>query len=354
MKSVAVAVLVTLAGAVKEAPIDPLKIKLPVVPKVENAGYAGFPEVPGVDSMMESASIAMQGIKSKAEQLQEKMMQAQKQSSLRLKKQKAIFDQKLKEQEEKNQVIVRANKAVAAKVMEASKANQEEHAKALRLKEEGQARRKQLYLLQEELHHMQHFLAESLALEDKKVPQGDVLQGASLVQKDQPAKSAGDATNDGLSFLSLGQTFKKESDDEEEESTEASSRNSEEGSSEDSSQDEPESLVSMLNSAVQDMKKEGQETEHKLKDLFMSNFKSGAHRKKMLLEQQKVLKSSWANMDRYKARLETAERGLEEKASKSTKRMHAAGRALKKLGELAEAPSEVALSELSDMQAKKR
>lgn len=350
MKSFALAVLLTVVGAVKEAPIDPLKIKLPVVPGVENAGYAGFPEVPGVDSIMESASRAMQGIKSKAEQLQEKMMQAQMQSSMRLKKQKAIFDEKLKEQEEKNQVIVRENKAVAAKIMVARKDNQEEHEKALRIHEEGHSRRKQMYLLQEQLHRMEHLLAESLALEDKKVPEGDVLKTASLVQQ-EAAKSDSDESNGGLSFLSLEESYEQE----EAVSEEQASTNTEtdEASSEAASQDDPESLVSILNSAVKDMKIQGKESELKLKDMFMKDFKSGVHRKKMLLQQQQVLESTQATMSNYKARLETAERNLEEKADTAVKRMHAAGRSLKKLGELAEVPSEAALSELLEMEAKK-
>lgn len=346
MKSFASAVLLSFAGAVKEAPIDPLNIKLPSVPAVENAGYAGFPELPRVDSIMEDASRAMQGIKSRAEQLQEKMMQAQRQSSLRLKKQKAIFDEKLKEQEQKNQVIVRENKAVAAKIMAARRVSQEEHAKALGIHKEGQSRRKQLYLLQEQIRHMEHFLAESLALEDKKVPEGDVLQTPSLVQKDQVAKSDGDETNAGLSFLTLEESFEQEQAvSEEQTSTDTETSTS-------SDEDDPESLVAVLNSAVLDMKKEGKESEHKLKELFMTDFKSGAHRKKMLLEQRQVLKTTDSKMDKYTARLETAERSLEEKAGMANTRMHAAGRALKKLAELADAPSEAALSEFSQMQRK--
>eukprot|EP00930_Biecheleria_cincta_P036592 TRINITY_DN25080_c0_g2_i1.p1 TRINITY_DN25080_c0_g2~~TRINITY_DN25080_c0_g2_i1.p1 ORF type:complete len:340 (+),score=111.96 TRINITY_DN25080_c0_g2_i1:81-1100(+) len=321
--------------AIKEPPPDPTKIKLPAVPPVQNAGYAGFPALPKVDIMMEDTSKAMDGFNLRAQQLQKRVMQAQKQRSLRLQKQKAVFDGKLQEQEEENQVVVRDNQALAHRLMDAKKSTHNLWQKAVGLQESGEQRRQQLVLLQEQVKRMEEFLAESLALEDQQLPEGDVLAEVS-------AKPQAGSTSEGLSFL------------QEDELTDQETGNLLQTSTDAEAEADPENLVSVLKHAVDDMKAQGKKSEHRLKEIFLQDFKAGSHRKKALLQQQKVLESTLGQMNNYQQKIVRAEKYMQEKAEKGLKRMHGAGKVLQRLGQLAELPATEALSELSALKTNRR
>ena len=56
------------------------------------------------------------------------------------------------------------------------------------------------------------------------------------------------------------------------------------------------------------MKKQGLESENKLKELFKSDFQEGVKRHQALLAQQKVLNETLEKMTKYHARLETADK----------------------------------------------
>lgn len=191
MKSFALAaLLLCFAAAVKQGRFDlsmdeSFTMDLPTVPKVENAGDSGFPELPTVDLVREkeSSGKAVQSIKQRADQLQAQMVQAQQHSALRLKRQKGVFDKKLKAQEIKNQLVVRENKEMAKKIVAQKQANKDEREKALEMRKVGADRREQLSLLQEQLKRMSDFLAETLVLEDKEVPNSDVLMGSMSGKK---------------------------------------------------------------------------------------------------------------------------------------------------------------------------
>jgi len=329
MKFALVSASISFCLAVKELPPDPLEMKLPVVPPVQNAGYSGFPALPKVDLMMEDTSKAMEGFNLRAQQLQRRVLQSQNQRTLRLQKQKAIFDGKLKEQEEKNQLVVRDNQKLAHRLMDAKKSTHNLWVKAVGLQESGEQRRQQLVLLQEQVKRMDAFVTESLALEDEQLPEGDVLAEGSA--KPQAARAA-----EGLSFLEV-EEFTEEEKPEKLELLQTST------DAED--QADPDSLLSVLKHAVDDMKTEGKKSEQHIKEIFLQDFKAGSHRKKALVEQQKVLKSTLGQMDSYQVKLVRAEKHMQGKAESSLKRMHGAGKVLQKLGQLAEAPAVQALPE---------
>lgn len=345
--------------AVKELPPDPLKIKLPPVPPVMNAGYSGYPTIPKVDTMLEGASKAMEGFNLRARQLQNRLLQAQRQSALRLQRQKQIFDDKLQEQEQKNQGIVRENKEVAHRLLDAKSKNSALWNKATGLQAGGEQRRQQLVLLQEQVKRMEAFVAESLAMEDKRLPEGDVLAQDSAkapavlaqVSAEAPAHDEEQQTEpqaenggEGLSFMEV------------EESTELQAPDGLDLLKDDSEEDsfsQPENLVSVLQSSVEEMKAQGKKTEKHLKNTFLKDFKAGAHRKKALLQQKTVLQSTLHQMDDYQEKLKRAEKYMQEKAATGRKRMHQVGEVLKKLGHLAETTAVEALPELNAMKASK-
>jgi len=66
---------------------------------------------------------------------------------------------------------------------------------------------------------------------------------------------------------------------------------------------------------LQVMKKQGLESENKLKELFKSDFQEGVKRHQALLAQQKVLNETLEKMTKYHARLETADKHPAKKQS---------------------------------------
>ena len=63
------------------------------------------------------------------------------------------------------------------------------------------------------------------------------------------------------------------------------------------------------------MKKQGLESENKLKELFKSDFQEGVKRHQALLAQQKVLNETLEKMTKYHTRLETADKHPAKKQS---------------------------------------
>jgi len=97
-----VAPIAAIAAVRKEAPPNPDEVALPAVPNVVAAGKSGFPELPTVSAMLDQSTKTLSGISSRAQKLQQQMLDVQQENAARMQKQKAVFDRKLKEQEEKN------------------------------------------------------------------------------------------------------------------------------------------------------------------------------------------------------------------------------------------------------------
>jgi len=115
---------------------------------------------------------------------------------------------------------------------------------------------------------------------------------------------------------------------------------------------EPENLLSMLTNEVKVMKKQGLESENKLKELFKSDFQEGVKRHQALLAQQKVLNETLEKMTKYHARLETADKHLQGTQSTMDTRLHDGGLFMQKLSELTMAKPEAAVQALETLQKK--
>ncbi|CAE7255264.1 ppiA [Symbiodinium pilosum] len=299
---------VAIEGKTKEVLPDPNQVSLPSVPGVVDAGTNGFPELPTVSTMLSDSAQTLNGISSQAQRLQAQMLTVQQENAARMQRQKAVFDRKLKEQEQKNLDVVKENALIAKTIMETKKANEDLLRHAQSLQKGNSLRHNELKLLQDQLAAAQKFLTESVEqTDDSKAKELDVLAEEK-------------ATSKSLSLLALSST----SETEPAEKIEAKAGET----------GEAESLLTMLGSGIKALKKQGQESEAKLKSLFLADFQAGVRRHKALLNQQKVLKETLETMKTYHARLESADKHLQATQTTMDGRLHDGGMFMQKLSEL--------------------
>merc|ERR1719247_878108 len=80
----------------------------PVMP-VQDAGAEGYPVLPAVSTMLSDASGTLKAVNAQASSLEARVVQAQMLSEAKMAKQKAAFDEKLKQQEQGSQNVISQN-----------------------------------------------------------------------------------------------------------------------------------------------------------------------------------------------------------------------------------------------------
>eukprot|EP00440_Ansanella_granifera_P000352 gb/GFBE01000381.1/.p1 GENE.gb/GFBE01000381.1/~~gb/GFBE01000381.1/.p1 ORF type:complete len:343 (+),score=143.72 gb/GFBE01000381.1/:1-1029(+) len=311
-----VASLVSDAHAVKskESPPDPTKVDLPSVPAVMNAGKGGYPELPTVPSILSDVTETLSSISAEATKLQQKMMNVQKENAARMQRQKAVFDRKLKEQEDKNLEVVKANALIARQIMDMKKANEGLLKHAQSLQAGNNLRHSELEMLKTQLMGAEKFVSDSIVeTDDSKAGDLEVMQA--------DANATANVAQQGVSLLAVAETVEQEPVAKEEVAAKAAD-------------DEPASLLTMLESGVQDMKKQGEASEAKLKDLFLASFQAGVKRHKALLAQQEVLQKTLDDMTSYHTKLEAADKHLQGTQGKLDGQLHQGGLFLSKLSQI--------------------
>ncbi|CAE7694744.1 SPAC6G9.14 [Symbiodinium sp. CCMP2592] len=342
----------------RELPPDPAKVALPAVPAVRNASDLRMPELPSLDDIMSPTSQTMFGISSEAKQLEAKMLKIEHENSLRLQRQKAVFDRKLKEQEAKNQGVAKENADLAKTIMQLKKNNEATFAKSKTLREAISLRRAEVKNMQElanrcgehaahasttllsndspaeeQLAAVQQYLVDTLSdADESKAPELAILdeeekaeaaeaqavavkkKAASAIAIAEQRAKKDEAEEPSLSFLQV-----------EEEPDEAAALDKE------ADLGEPENLLGVLSDGVKNMKKQGEVTSNHLKSLFLSSLQDGVKRRKALKAQQKVLQQTLTSMKSYEARLGRAEDRLTVTKQTLDKHLHDAGLFLKKL-----------------------
>merc|ERR1719183_148889 len=110
--------------ALKPAVEPAKKEEVPVdVPAPVDAGSDGFPQLPAVSTMLSDASVSLKAVSSQASSLEARVVQAQMQSESKMAKQKAAFDEKLKQQEQGNRQVIQANDKIAAEIKDLKNGN---------------------------------------------------------------------------------------------------------------------------------------------------------------------------------------------------------------------------------------
>merc|ERR1719218_147852 len=93
------------------------------VPSPLDAGPDGFPQLPAVSQMLSEASGTMKSVNARASSLEARVVQAQMQSESKMAKQKAAFEEKLKQQEEGNQAVITANANITSEIKSLQNSN---------------------------------------------------------------------------------------------------------------------------------------------------------------------------------------------------------------------------------------
>jgi len=350
--------------AVKETPPDPERVSLPQVPEVQHAGKNGYPELPALETIMSASSKTLSGISAEAKEIEAKMLRVQNENSLRLKRQKSVFDRKLKEQEDKNQLGVKDNAVLAKTILETKKSNQWLINTAKTLMQENAVRRTELSNIQEQLSQVQKFLTKTAELaDDSQAPELEVLRFKKHTKEQtvtqaptvsQPPTAEADLEinpkeekqeltlsglglleepSGGLSFLSMESEVALELGDageigEEEAPADADAKKEEE------KQEDPTDLINVLAQGVSDLKAAGQKSEADLKQLFLSDFQAGVKRHRALGEQKAVLKNTLTKMKNYEEKMRGAIKKLQETKTVLDKKLHEAGSFLQTLAKI--------------------
>lgn len=312
----------------KEAPPNPDEVPLPAVPNMVAVGKSGFPELPTVSAMLDESTQTLSGISSQAQKLQQQMLQVQQENAARMQRQKAVFDRKLQEQEEKNRAVVKENAVIAQNIMNMKKENEKLLKHAQTLQKGNSLRHGELNMLQDQLTAAQSFLKDSLT-------QTDDSNASDLeVLKDEKHPS-GPSSAAAVSFLEVSEWAEPEAP-----------------AAAAAAPEQPESLLTMLGNEVKVMKKQGQDSEAKLKELFKTDFQAGVKRHKALLAQQKVLKETLEKMKSFHDRLDAADKHLQSTRTTMDTRLHDGGLFMQKLSELTMAKPEAAVQALDTLKQK--
>lgn len=357
----------------QEAPAAP-----GVVPAPLDANADGFPELPAVSSMLSQASGTLKSVNSQTSSLEARVVQAQMQSEAKMAKQKAAFEEKLKQQEQGNQAVITANDKISAEIKELKGNNAGLRKHAHEIGENNKLMRSELKTLEARLGVAEDFTGKSLTnTDDSKSALLQVLRGgrhghkSSFVETTSKTKrDEDDDDEDDDESDESGDKDEEQDDDDDEGSTSflaisskksrASKKSSQDTSYEaaiaemettmpesavqvgpampDAPADAPGDLLQELSKQVAALANQEKESEKNLKNLFIRDFRAGAKRHQALLVQQKSLIATRSNLQGLKAKLETAVAHLKETQSQLQGRLHGLGQYLQKLAHFAMAP----------------
>jgi hypothetical protein len=345
----------------RELPPDPTKVALPPLPKVADADDKGFPTLPAVQNIMDSASKTLNSINSQASLVQKEMADIQQHNLARIERQRSVFDKKLKEQELKNKAELQSNSKIAKNIMLVKKSNEKLRNESLVLQQQNEARRQELQALGTQVNSLNKRIMDAFAAsDDSKAADLEVLgdaKGVSLLAVAAEDKTTEVAKASKITSRKHRKHKKKiveeEAEDEDENTAEEAEplsflEISEEAEDEviddpepaqKSNSPAPEDIVTMLSQAVANLKEEGKKSEEQLKATFLEKFQEGVKRHTAIQEQTKVLEQTLNDMKTYEAKLKVAYEHLSSTKSNLDKAMQSASQTLEKLSKLASVPA---------------
>jgi len=357
-----------MAGVVPSAP--PSQAPLPQVPAAVNVGLNGYPELPAVSAMLGSASQTMQSISAEAHVLQARVVQTQMENEAKMARQKAVFEQKLKSQEDRSRAVVAANQRLSSEIGAIQANISALQHRAQEVQAANEILRTEMNTLEGKLVRGRAFLFSSLKnLDDSKAPQLAVLQklkirrGSDSQNADKRAKQAhrGAAADtkhkkrqvrevlmqnasddkhndpDEVSFLALGAEHVQHANQP------AAGVNSVAGN--------PEDVVNVLGQALATFRQEEHLSETKLKVIFLTDFKAGVKRYKDLLAEQRKLITTHKTLLVQQAELHVADQHLQATHSALEQHLRSFGLFSQKLAHLALAPTQEAPGLLHNLPA---
>jgi len=350
-----------------------------VIPAPLDAGPDGFPQLPAVSQMLSEASGTLKSVSSRASGLEARVVQAQMQSESKMAKQKAAFEEKLKQQEESNQAVIAANGGISAQIKSLQGSNAALKKHAHEIEETNKVMRSELRSLESRLGAAKDFTATALtSTDDSKNSLLQVLKGGrkhhrALVETSSSTHrnvDNDDDDDDSSDDSDDTEDSKDSKDDDEEESLlmlSSKVHRTSTGSSADSAASfeaamsdlesavpagpgmplddtatlpagSPADLLAVLSKDVAHLAQQEKDSEKNLKNMFIKDFRAGAKRHQALLAQQKSLIGTRGSLQAVQAKLKSAEAHLEATKAQLEGRLHGLGQYLQKLAHLAMAP----------------
>jgi len=362
------------------------------VPPPENIGPDGFPVLPQVNVMLGGASETLKSVNSQASVLEARVTQAQMASEAKMGKQKAAFEQKLKEQEAVNREVIATNANISAAIESLKKDNQALIKHAGELQEDNRVMRLELNTMQSKVGVAREFVSTSLtSTDDSKSKELAVLESrrslrhkvhqhhvfAELAHKDSPgatelsAHGEDDSSNDlsdddsqdederddtasnadesddsaATSFLALSSQVQRRASSEEESfqsalaEIENAAPDMDLQSAAQKNANDPADLLDVLSKQVANLATQQKDSLKNLKALFIKNFRAGAKRHTALIVQQKALNATRTALTAERSKLRVADEHLESTRRKAQQRLRGLGLFLQKLSHLALAPA---------------
>lgn len=352
------------------------------VPAPLDAGADGYPELPAVSQMLSTASNTLKSVNSQASSLEARVVQAQMQSEAKMAKQKAAFEEKLKQQEQGNQAVITANANITAEIKDLKSKNAALKKHAKEIEATNKLMRSELKTLQSRLGVAKEFTSKSLTstddsknsllqvLKNGKRHHSAFVETASSKHRDADDDDDDSDKSDESDENSDDKDDDKDDDDDDEGSTSflalsskvrrASGADSFEAAMNDLESavpagptmmgptmdvpmpsvpaESPGDLLSVLSKDVAHLAQQEKESEKTLKNLFIRDFRAGAKRHQALLAQQKSLIATRSSLQTLQAKLKSAEAHLEATRAQLEGRLHGLGQYLQKLAHFAMAP----------------
>eukprot|EP00929_Paragymnodinium_shiwhaense_P001018 TRINITY_DN101235_c0_g1_i1.p1 TRINITY_DN101235_c0_g1~~TRINITY_DN101235_c0_g1_i1.p1 ORF type:complete len:478 (+),score=203.00 TRINITY_DN101235_c0_g1_i1:62-1495(+) len=353
--------------------------------------------LPTVQSLAGTAAERMKKLHSQASILEARIAQSQMENEAKLTRQKAIFEEKLKAQEESNHEVMDVNANISAQIKKLKNGNANLRKKAKDLQEGNRLKQSELQTLKSKLQLAESFISESMQVtDDEHAKDLNVLQSTASVSKKgtklskpaaKPAMFRG--VKNAASASKHKAAKKKKSEDEDKDETTTDDEAEDDQQDEDQQDDgddqddqdeedaadtphsfmalssrvhrvrvsqetgelgdvetaiasgavQPSDLLAVLTTGVQNLAKEEKASDARLKNMFMTNFKKGTKKHSSLLEEQKALKTERANLQALQTKLQAAVDHLENTRANLKERLRGLGLFLQRLGHLAVSPS---------------
>jgi len=350
----------------------------PALPPMD-AGPEGYPVLPAVSTMLSDASGTLKAVNAQASSLEARVVQAQMVSEAKMAKQKAAFDEKLRQQEEANRRVIWANGNISTEIknLKSSNAALKKHSKEI--EHSNHDMRSELHTLESHLGIAKDFTAKSLtSTDDSKNSLLQVLHGGahgashrfghhhSLVEtaSSSKRKHSDDDDDEDSSEESDDSSDDKDDDEDDDEgatsflSLSMKSHTTDGTSSFESAMSELDAavptvsaasldptnnqnagdLLAILSKDVANLAAKTKSAESNLKQLFIKDFRAGAKRHNALLTTQKSLIAARSSLLSVQDQLKKAEAHLEGTHKELDAKLHGLGQFLQKLAHFAMAP----------------
>mmetsp|Transcript_59892 Transcript_59892/g.110928 ORF Transcript_59892/g.110928 Transcript_59892/m.110928 type:complete len:525 (-) Transcript_59892:40-1614(-) len=171
-------------------------------PAAVSLGPGGYPELPSISKLFQSATKTLKAVAAQAHMLEERAVEAGKKDEARLSHKKSAYERKLKRQERENRMIEKAVSQTSARIQALRLNNAAIKNHSLALRKSNHLMREELKAIQKRLQTSQEFVGKSLAsTDDSNVKELDVLgledtQKASSMENEETDLDDSDVDDD--------------------------------------------------------------------------------------------------------------------------------------------------------------